>query len=169
MIRESDEECLALIAAIKDRVGDEDFPRLAHSEVARLLGNLEARIKEAAEWVGERSALWAALDRLNFEQPLGDRPRSQADLDADAEEDRQRNAIKAHWRDVIREEVRKEVESQGAAKAVAQPLEDVVAAEVARQLAEQHEPLASPAIRTWVDNVQHELDKLRTALEAKAS
>ena len=68
MIRESDEECLALIAEVRDRDA--------------------------------------------FEQPLGDPPKSQADLEAEAEEDRQRSAIKAHWRQLIREEVRKQVEQE---------------------------------------------------------
>jgi hypothetical protein len=46
---------------------------------------------------------------LNYEEPLGERPRSQADQDAEAEEDRQRSEIKAHWREIIREEVATEV------------------------------------------------------------
>jgi hypothetical protein len=44
MTRESDEECLALIATIRDHAGM-PFPH----QITRLLGNLEARIKEACQ------------------------------------------------------------------------------------------------------------------------
>jgi hypothetical protein len=53
MIRESDEECLALIATIRDRaqrlVIDGTHAQMygTHNEIDRLLDNLEARIKEA--------------------------------------------------------------------------------------------------------------------------
>lgn len=62
-----------------------------------------------AAWRELREAAASAkAEAQNFEQPLGDPPRSQADLDAEAEEDRQRSEIKAHWRQLIREEVAKE-------------------------------------------------------------
>jgi hypothetical protein len=46
-------------------------------------------------------------------------------------------------------------------------IREEVAAEVGRQL-EQRVGVAE-TVWTWINNVQHELDKLRTALEAKAS
>jgi len=94
-------------------------------------------------------------------------------------------------RTVLREEVRKEVEQElapvcraiteveesifkasaeiGEARRFAGNIREEVAAEVERQLGEWQEAKASPEIRTWLDNVQHELDKLRVALEAEAS
>lgn len=48
MTRESDEECLALIASIRDRARAGSTAGIAmRSEVERLLGNLEARIVES--------------------------------------------------------------------------------------------------------------------------
>jgi hypothetical protein len=182
MNRESDEECLALIASIRARAPLGAARSLRQSDIERLIDNLEARIAEnqIVALIGERDRAQEENDRLhakveevgrqldgrqlkamyvakevkprgmkvnlvsgpiedepedcpcgtetcreawrelrqakadeqNFEQPLGDPPRSQADLDADAEEDRQRSEIKAHWRELIREEVAAEVERQ---------------------------------------------------------
>jgi hypothetical protein len=71
------------------------------------------------------------------------------------------------WRELREAAASAKVESEGAAEACRQHVREEVAAEVARQL-EQRVGVAE-TVWTWINNVQHELDKLRTALEAKAS
>ncbi len=220
MIRESDEECLKLIATIRARKGETEGLCL-RSETERLLGNLEARIEGShAHAPGENCPCgtercreaWRELRQAATHEPhthhvaVGDR----VEFVAGSGEE---SAIR--FRDIIREEVRKEVEQElapvcesitevqqnifkasaeiGEARRVADGAcrqhvrEEVaeatkglprivhettvkeVAAEVERQLGEWQEAKASPAIRTWVDNLEHEVKKLRAALEARGS
>ena len=48
MTRESDADCLSLIAEIRARMGESAGLATGH-EIARLLGNLEARIRESGD------------------------------------------------------------------------------------------------------------------------
>jgi hypothetical protein len=117
MNRESDEACLALIASIRD----ERSGRPQWREIDCLLDNLEARIKDAAGWVGERSALWAEIDRsrkrereqihLTGDYPCGtERCREAWRELGQAKPEEATAAIR--FRDVIREEVAAEVAVQ---------------------------------------------------------
>src|SRR5258708_357647 len=67
MIRESDEECLVLIASIRDRAG-ETAGLAMRSETERLLFNLEARIAEAEGWRTERGEFRAESSRLHAKE-----------------------------------------------------------------------------------------------------
>jgi len=140
--------------------------------------------REAWRELREAKAEWVI-------KPEGQEKPASAQVGRDAEQ----GAIR--FRDIIREEVAKAtaessreiavqlislaerlaaVELHEAANQPGEPsfrlrtvLRQEVAAEVERQLGEWQEAKASPEIRTWLDNVQHELDKLRVALEAEAS
>lgn len=183
MTRESDEECLALIATIRARAGATAGLAM-RSETERLLDNLEARVEEGAAVEGalplrdaEIRALRAERDNYRAETT---RLRGQlADLGTEfvkltGEVERLQTRLVKAWEQGANEGLghyralmRKEVESEGAAEACRQHVREEVAAEVERQLAERVG--VAETVWTWVNNVQHELDKLRTALEAKAS
>jgi hypothetical protein len=162
MNRESDEECLKLIAEIRARMGEAAGLATGH-EIARLLGNLEARIWEHAPNPSYTEDCPCGTERCR--EAWRELRQAKADEQARLVKAWEQGANEGlgHYRALMR----KEVESCGAAEACRQHVREEVAAEVARQLRQQHEAMASPAIRTWVDNLQHEIDKLRRALEAE--
>lgn len=74
MIREPDEECLLLIATIRDRTNSIGGLYGTNSEVVRLMGNLEARIseKEELERQKKEKALEMAVAQVKEQEKASD-------------------------------------------------------------------------------------------------
>jgi hypothetical protein len=187
MTRESDEACLALIATIRDRaqrlVIDGTHAQMygTHSETERLLDNLEARISQMSREIGftlhagcrrmvdemriDREVCQAENARLRVQ--LADLGTEFVTLTGEVERLNAVCVIKDEEIASLRSEMREAAASAQGAIRFRDVIREEVAAEVGRQL-EQRVGVAE-AVWTWINNVQHELDKLRTALEAKAS